>query len=64
MKEKSNQYWNNRHKQWMDNQAKMDDQVSKRLEKEYKRTARELEKDIARYFQQYGQDDVIEFRIM
>src|SRR5690625_2261486 len=60
----SKSYWTDRHKQWMDNQAKMDDQVSKRLEKEYKRTARELEKDIARYFQQYGQDDVIEFRIM
>lgn len=42
----------------------MDEAVSKRLEKEYKRTAKELEKEIASYFQRYGKDNVIEFRTM
>lgn len=42
----------------------MDEAVSKRLEKDYKRTAKELEKEIASYFQRYGKDNVIEFRTM
>src|SRR5690625_56801 len=64
MVRKNRGYWQDRHKQWMDNQTKMDDSVSRKLKKEYERTARELEKDIASYFKRYSQDDVIEFRTL
>lgn len=57
-------YWNKRHEQWLNNQARMDTSTTKKLEKEYVRTANELEKEIASYFQRYGQDNVIEFRTM
>lgn len=61
---KSKSYWENRHTQWLNNQSDMDDRVAGKLKKEYDRTAKELEKDIARYFQKYGKDNVIEFRTM
>ncbi len=61
---KNRTYWEGRHVQWLNNQTEMDDKVADRLQKEYQRTANELEKDIARYFQKYGQDNVIEFRTM
>lgn len=64
MTKKNDAYWIKRQSQWLDNQDKMDARVSKKLEKEYKRTAKELEKDIASYFQRYGKDDVVEFRAM
>lgn len=57
-------YWAGRHEQWFKNQDKLDEAVSKRLEKEYKRTAKELEVAIASYFMRYGVDNVIEFRTM
>lgn len=61
---KNKSYWESRHVQWMNNQIDMDDKVADRLQKGYQRTAKELEKDIASYFQKYGQDNVIEFRAM
>lgn len=64
MTKKTKSYWEKRHTQWLNNQSGMDDRVAKRIKKEYHRTAKELEKDIARYFQKYGKDNVIEFRTM
>lgn len=61
---KDRNYWEGRHKQWLKNQERMDENVSKRLKKEYIRISKELEKEIAAYFQKYGKDNVIEFRIM
>lgn len=61
---KNKGYWEARHEQWIKNQDRDDAAVAGKLQTEYKRTARELEKDIARFFQQYGQDNVIEFRAM
>src|SRR5690625_1713493 len=64
MNKKNDAYWIKRQSQWLDNQDKMDAAVTNRLTKEYQRTAKELEKEIASYFKRYGQDDVIEFRTM
>lgn len=64
MSKKNKSYWEGRHTQWLNNQTAMDDKVADRLKKEYQRTANSLEKDIASYFQRYGQDNVIEFRTM
>ena len=61
---KMSNYWDKRQKQWIDNQDKADEQLTKKLEKEYRKTASELEKEIARYFQMYGEDGVIEFRTL
>lgn len=64
MDKKSKSYWEKRQKQWINNQNKTDDVVAKKLKIEYKKTAKELEKEIAGYFQRYGMDNVIEFRAM
>ncbi|MBU5594907.1 minor capsid protein [Amphibacillus sp. MSJ-3] len=64
MAKKNKSYWLNRQDQWLTNQDKEDARLSKKLEKEYQRTAKELEKDIGNYFNQYGHDNVIEFRTM
>lgn len=61
---KTKSYWEKRQEQWVKNQDKKDGAVAKKLEKDYNRTAKELEKEIASYFQKYGKDDVIEFRDM
>lgn len=64
MAKKNKGYWEKRHNQWLDNQDRLDAAVSNRLRSNYMRTAKELEGDIAKYFQKYGKDDVIEFRTM
>ncbi|GGP07297.1 minor capsid protein [Oceanobacillus neutriphilus] len=61
---KSRSYWEKRHGQWISNQDKMDAAASAKLAKDYARTSRELEKEISSYFQRYGKDNVIEFRVM
>src|SRR5690625_4361010 len=55
-------YWHKRQEQWIKNQNKADKVFSKKLERYYQQTAKELEQEIARYFQIYGEDNVIEFR--
>lgn len=61
---KSKSYWLKRQEQWIKNQDKSDAAVVKQLEKQYKKTARELENEIAGYFNRYGKDDVIAYREM
>ena len=61
---KSKAYWQKRQEQWIKNQDKSDAVVVKQLEKQYKKTARELENEIAGYFNRYGKDDVIQYREM
>lgn len=61
---KSKSYWQKRQTQWIKNQDKADDVVSKRLEKQYQKTAKELENEIAGYFNRYGKEEVLEYRIM
>lgn len=61
---KSKAYWNKRQTQWIRNQDKADLVVSNRLKKQYSKTARELENEIAGYFNRYGKDEVLEYRTM
>ena len=61
---KSKSYWIKRQEQWIKNQDKSDALIVKQLEKQYKKTARELENEIAGYFNRYGKDDVIQYREM
>lgn len=61
---KTKSYWEKRQEQWIKNQDKSDAVISNRLKKDYRRTSRELEKEISRYFQKYGKDDVLEYRQM
>lgn len=61
---KSKAYWEKRHEQWWNNQEKDDNKVTKELEKQYGKMAKEVERDIAEYFVKYSKDDVIEFRTL
>lgn len=61
---KNKAYWDKRHIQWIKNQDKADNVTASRLERDYKRVARDLENDIAGYFNRYGKDDVLEYRTM
>src|SRR5690606_28966368 len=63
-RKKNREYWIGRHQQWLNRQDKMDEKATRKLKKEYERIARELEKEISDYFQRYGRDNVIEFRVM
>lgn len=64
MANKNKTYWQNRQEQWLTTQDEEDARVVKKLEQEYQRTTKELEKDISTYFNRYGHDNVIEFRTM
>lgn len=64
MTKKSKNYWQKRQEQWIKNQDETDAALTKRLERRYKVTARELENDIAGYFKRYGEDDVVQYREM
>lgn len=61
---KMSNYWEKRYEKWIANQNKTDTEFQKILEKDYQRTARELEKEIASYFARYSKEDVIEFRTL
>ncbi|BAB07250.1 BH3531 [Halalkalibacterium halodurans C-125] len=63
-RKKNREYWIGRHQQWLNRQDNKDEKATRKLKKEYDRIARELEKEIADYFQRYGRDNVIEFRVM
>lgn len=63
-RKKNREYWIGRHQQWLNRQDNRDERAARKLKKEYDRIARELEKEIADYFQRYGRDNVIEFRVM
>lgn len=61
---KSKDYWIKRQEQWIKNQDRDDAVLSRKLKKHYQKTAKEIEKDIAAYYQKYGKDNIIEFRTM
>ena len=61
---KNKDYWSQRHEQWWDSQEKDDNKVNKKLEKQYAKMSKEVERDIASYFARYGKDNVIEFRVL
>ena len=62
MDEKAKKYWEQRQEQWWKNQDKSDERLQKRLEKYYRQSSKEIEREIAYYFAQYGKNNVIEFR--
>lgn len=64
MTKKNKSYWIERQKQWIKNQDKADTALSNKLKRHYQKTAKEIEKDIAVYYQKYGEDNIIEFRTM
>src|SRR5690625_3413487 len=55
-------YWHKRQEKWIRNQDKIDAQFTRKIERYYRQTAKELEKEIATYFSIYGEDNVIQFR--
>lgn len=59
---KSKEYWQDRHKQWGEDQDKADKKLNEKLEKQYRKMSKEVERDIAGYFAKYGKEDVIDFR--
>lgn len=64
MSKRNKSYWRKRNEQWMKSQDVRDNRFFASLRKDYQRTAKEIEKDIASYFASYGKDDVIEFRVL
>lgn len=55
-------YWEDRQRQLNKALAKDEENLKKRLSKIYDAEARRLEKEIANYYQQYGRENVIEYR--
>lgn len=61
---KSEAYWKKRHEQWIASQDKSDSKLTSKLSKEYLRMSNEISKEIAVYFASYGEDNVIEYRVL
>lgn len=59
-----NSYWKKRQDALMAGLDKKDEKFSEKLAEEYDRIQRELEKEIAYYYQKYGADDILEYRTM
>ncbi|MGM0239876.1 minor capsid protein [Enterococcus sp. AZ103] len=57
-------YWKKRQDALMAGLDKKDEKFTIQLQKEYDRVLKDLEKDIAYYYQSYGVNDVIEYRTM
>lgn len=55
-------YWANRQKQLNQAAEKEESKLKKRLSKYYDSEFRKLEKQIAAYYQEYGENNVIEYR--
>lgn len=55
-------YWANRQKQLNQAAEKEESKLKKRLSKYYDSEFRKLEKQIAAYYQEYGKNNVIEYR--
>ncbi|WP_171034377.1 minor capsid protein [Marinilactibacillus psychrotolerans] len=56
------EYWEKRQTQLFNAQDKQDAKLTERMRKEYERTAKAIDKDIASYYAKYAKDDVIEYR--
>jgi len=63
-KKTSKSYWEGRQEQWINNLNQDDEKFTKSLEKYYNNTSKDIEKDISSYYQRYGKDNVIEYRIL
>ena len=55
-------YWENRQKQLKQSAEKDESKLKKRLASFYDAEFKRLEKEIAAYYQQYGEDNVIAYR--
>lgn len=55
-------YWTDRQEHLKEAAEKDEDKIKKRLQKVYDREWFQLEKEIAAYYQQYGEDNVIRYR--
>lgn len=64
MKMKNKDYWIKRDKEFIELLDKKDNDLHKKLETRYKKMTDNLEKEIAAYYQKYGDDNVIEYRNM
>lgn len=62
MKMNRKEYWEKRQTQLFNAQDKSDDKLVSRMSKEYDRTAKAIDKEIASYYAKYAEDDVIEYR--
>ncbi|MDE0582230.1 minor capsid protein [Planococcus sp. A6] len=58
----SRNYWDKRMSQLLDAQDKKDLKFTRKMAKEYDRTAAAIDKDIAAYYAKYAVEDVIEYR--
>lgn len=57
-------YWTDRQEQLRKTAEKDEEKIKKRLQKVYDREWKRLEKEIAAYYQQYGEDNVIRYRTL
>lgn len=55
-------YWAGRRKELLAQMEADEERLNKRLAKVYDRQARQLEREIAAYYQQYGEQNVIRYR--
>lgn len=61
---KNQTYWSNRQKQLNSQLEKDEEKLRQKLSAEYDKQSKRLEKEIAAYYQQYGANDVIEYRTL
>ncbi|MBC1272679.1 minor capsid protein [Listeria booriae] len=64
MQEQSRAYWMERQTKLWNSQIKADKKLQNQLAKEYKRVHSQFEKEIAVYYQKYGKNNVLDFRVM
>ena len=55
-------YWSDRQEQLKKVAETDEEAIKKRLKKQYDKELRRLDREIAAYFQKYGEDNVIEYR--
>lgn len=61
---RSDQYWLKRQEQLLSDLDKRDADFTKKLLKEYDSLLNDLQKEIAYYYQAYGNDDILEYRTL
>lgn len=61
---KNKKYWKKRQTQFIKQLEKDEDKLLEFMRKEYINLYRSTEKELANYFQKYGKDDVIEYRVL
>lgn len=58
----SKQYWEDRMIQLFDSQDKQNDKLTSKMAKEYQRTGKAIDEEVASYYAKYAKEDVIEYR--